>query len=680
MLSQSQTLIAHHVNGHAKVLAGAGSGKTTTMVARVNNLVAGGIAPSNILSVMFNADARDSYRDKLLTTYSKQDCPPVFTFHGFGSALIKELVQRKVIPKYRLETNDYNHYHFALTVLMPWLGKIKAKRRVTLEFISFVDLIKNAIKTPAQVFAEYEISAKYEFFLNAYAAYEAERISKLILFFSDLIYTPVMIIKNDTRLKAIFSDRYEQVIVDEFQDISEIQMLMIELASGTRASVMAVGDDDQCIYSWRGAKPHYLISTFEEVFKNATVFQLPQTYRFGHQVSMAAAYLIKNNVNRSPKLGYSAHNASPTCVSLDLEQVGQSSITRQLNQWTNKGRRLNEVAILVRSYSHALTTELALLHAGLPYFIEGGKAFFETAELGALMAALHVAAGTYKTLDKKTQRAMLLLYLKTPNTALPQDQLTKLMDEAQGDLANPPDAIDVTADRITEAWIKERVTKKGSAWRNLESLNTTNLEDVFHYVVEEVGFKEFIETTSTSEDESEERWAKFEALLAYAKHTGLTLREFMLFLEGLRSGQMYHKKHDDVILITSIHRSKGLEWPFVIMPHLIQGRFPHIPRNRQNIAPIEDERRLFYVAMTRAQERVVFIAPKDDALSFALSNGLDHPNGSVPNDGTRASQFLYEMNIFVSQRADQLMSGEFTLPDGIESDATALNYIKVATV
>lgn len=116
------------------------------------------------------------------------------------------------------------------------------------------------------------------------------------------------------------------------------------------------------------------------------------------------------------------------------------------------------------------------------------------------------------------------------------------------------------------------------------------------------------------------------------------------------------------------------------MPHLIQGRFPHIPRNGQNIAPIEDERRLFYVAMTRAQERVVFIAPKDDALSFALANGLDHPNGSVPNDGTRASQFLYEMNIFVSQRADQLMSGEFTLPDGIESDATALNYLKVATV
>lgn len=678
MLSQFQTLIANHVNGHAKVLAGAGSGKTTTMVSRVNYLVAGGLIPGSVLSVMFNADARDSYRDKLLKTYSKKDCPPVFTFHGFGSALIKELVHRKVMPKYRLETSDYNHYQFALTVLTPWLVKIKAKRRVTLEFISFVDLVKNSIKAPAKVFIEYEIDEKYRFFVEAYEAYELERIDKLILFFSDLIYTPVMMIQNDKELRTLFADRYEQIIVDEFQDISEIQMLMIQLVAGTRASVMAVGDDDQCIYSWRGAKPHYLISTFEEVFKNATVFQLPQTYRFGHQVSLAAAYLIKNNVNRSPKLGFSAPNASPTCISLDLEQVGQSSIARQLNQWTSQGRRLNEVAILVRSYSHSVTTELALLHAGLPYFIEGGKAFFETAELGALMAALHVAAGTYKTLDKKTQRAMLFLYLKTPNTALPYDQLTQLMEEAEGDLSNPADAIDVAVDRITEDWIKERVAKKGAAWRNLEALITANLEEVFRQTMEEMGLKEFIEATSTSDDDSEERWAKFEAFLAYAIHTGYDLKKFMLFLEALRSGQAHHKKEDDVILITSIHRSKGLEWPFVIMPNLVQGRFPHIPRNGQNIAPIEDERRLFYVGMTRAQERVVFIAPKDEDLSFALANGIDQPNGKVSNDGIRASQFLYEMNVFVSQRADQLLSGRFTLPSGIESAITALDYIKVA--
>ncbi len=675
ILSPFQKRIIAHGEGHAKVLAAAGSGKTTTMVSRVNKLVANGAQPQRVLSLMFNKDARDSYRDKLLTSHAKSTCPPVFTFHGFGSALLKELVRGENTPQCRLETNEYLHYKFTLSVLTPLLATTKAKRRVTLEFMLYVDLIKNSLGTPNQVFAAYNFAPRCQFFIDAYHTYETQRLEKGIWFFSDLIYTPINLIRQDEHLKRQFGGRYEQIIVDEFQDISEIQMAMVQILAGDRASVMAVGDDDQCIYAWRGAKPHYLISTFEEIFPNPSQFELPTTFRYGHQVALAAAYLIKNNGDRSDKLGFSAPFVMPTSLSLDLEEVGQSSVVRQVSQWKEQGRQFNEIAVLVRSYSHCVTTELAFLHAGIPYFIEGGKAFFETAELGALTVALHVAAGTYAFLSESTKLMMLSMYLKIPQTGLPFDQFEALMQEAGGDSSGPAEAIDVAVDRVEEQWIKERLAHKASTWRNLAALGTLDVEEAFYYAVTELKIKEYITVSSSSEDESEERWAKFEALLAYAKFTGYTLNQFMLFLEQLRSGYAHQKKSDDVVLITSIHRSKGLEWPFVILPNLIQGRFPHIPRNGQNLSPIEEERRLFYVAMTRGQEKVVFIAPSDPMLSTAMSQGSDQPPQKIPNDGTRASQFLYEMNVFVSQRANLLVSGGVTLPTGVESTKTVEQYL-----
>ncbi len=675
MLNFNQSLVAKHGKGHAKVLAAAGSGKTTTMIERVKRLLDGKVSNEEVLSVMFNRDARDAYRGKLRKTYSKKECPPVFTFHGLGSTLLNRLVSLDLQPQRRLETSDYKLFMMAKDALSPWLVDIKGKRQVIMEFLSFVDLVKNALAAPIDVFSEYKLPGKSRFFLDGYKAFEKLREKEGILFFSDLIYIPVKYLKENKETAQRFSNQYEHIIIDEFQDISDIQMAMIQIIAGTRASVMVVGDDDQCIYSWRGAKPEYLISGVDKFFPNPKVFMLTETYRFGHPVAMAATHVIKNNTNRAPKLCTSNISCQPTEILLDVEMVGQPTVSKQITGWVESGRQLNETAILVRSFSQAVPVELALLTNGIPYTVEGGTALFDTNDIGALLCGLHVGVGTFHQLPENDKRKLLGFYIRFPALGLNRDVEYSLIKEVLSDLDSPAGALDSYTFTVKEKWIRDRIAKRARLWRNLEAMEAGSVGELIDYIVDESGVKHHIEYVAKSEEAAEDMWARYEAIIAYADHNKMPPSEFTMHLESIRKGVDAEGKRSDSVLITSVHRSKGLEWPFVIMPGLSQGKFPHIPRNSDQECCIEDERRLFYVAMTRAQEKLVMICPNDRRLKLFLSKGADQPPERIEADPASASQFIYESNIFLSQRADLMVSGKSPIPDGIASPDLAKAYI-----
>jgi len=186
-----------------------------------------------------------------------------------------------------------------------------------------------------------------------------------------------------------------------------------------------------------------------------------------------------------------------------------------------------------------------------------------------------------------------------------------------------------------------------------------------------------INYVAKNDEEKEELWSRYEAVINYAEHTELDLIDFVEHLEQLRKGVIEDEDGTvkEALLITSVHKSKGLEYPFVIMPGLSQGRFPYIPRDSRPWC-IEDERRLFYVAMTRAQEKLVMISPNDNRLAKYLSKGADQPPESIEADPGNASQFIYETNLFLSMRADLLVNKKERIPDGIKSPLSAQEYLK----
>lgn len=675
MLTKNQQLIADHKDGHAKVLAGAGSGKTTTLVARVINLVNSGIKHYDILSVMFNRDARDSYEGKLLRTYSKDKCPRVSTYHGLGSSILRRLESESKLEKFELETSEYKIIRMAMDVLDPWIRSEPGKRSIAIEFLSFVDLVKNSLATPQKVFQEYAFPTKYGYFIDGFGLFEKARIKKKIRTYGDLVYEPVKYLQEHQEELKKFS--YRHVIVDEYQDISDIQMELIRMVAGQRASVMVVGDDDQCIYTWRGARPDYLITGFDRVFKNPKVFHLDETFRYGNQVAMAAHYVIKNNVNRAPKLCVSSEHTPSTEVTLDTEIVGQPSLPKQVKKWVEKGRKLSEIAVLVRSYSSGIPVEISLLQEGIPYTVDGGTPIFESRDIGALIAGLYQASGTYKTLNPADKARFARAFIQYPAMALDWELEQELIREA---LANPTDiasALDTFSFKVRATWQKERLLKRASAWRNLAVMRNESVRTVLDYIVEQTGVKHNIEYNAKSQEEAEDMWRRYECIYQYADHKLINLSQFSEHIDTLRKGYS-PAKSEDALSITSVHRSKGLEWPFVIIPSLSQGKFPFIASNGTKVSSIEDERRLFYVAITRAQEKLVLICPRDNRLAKYLGHGADRPPEMLEPSPVTASQFIYESNLFLSQRADLLVSGAEKVPSKVVSPEAAVKYVSVA--
>ncbi len=624
---------------------------------------------------MFNRDARDSYRDKLLQSFDRTQCPPVFTFHGLGSTIQNRLIEGGDFKKCRLETSEYKLFMFARDSLMPWISDVKAKKQIVMEFLSYVDLVKNSLDAPLDVFSEYRFATKFRYFIDGFKAFEKRRKKENIQFFSDLIYDPVrLLIDNPEKVKN-FSDRYHHIVVDEFQDISDIQMAMIKIIAGTKASVMVVGDDDQCIYSWRGAKPEYLITGFDRFFPQPAVYKLDQTYRYGHQLSLAASHVIKNNKSRASKLCISSPSSRATSISLDVEKIGQLTVPKQISSWLSSGRKLSEVAVLVRSFSQAVPVEIALLKSGLPYTVEGGTALFDTPDIGALLAALHIGSGNFDQLPESDRRKFIQYFVRFPSLGMPRDLEYEMINEALSNIEDPIGALDTFTFKVKEQWVRERVIRRARTWRNLQVMDSSTVEELIDYIIEETGVKHHIEYTAKNDAEAEDMWSRYKVIKTYAEHRSEELLPYVMHLESLRKGMDENGEKGEGILITSVHRSKGLEWPLVIMPGLSQGKFPYIPRTSDQTCDIEDERRLFYVGMTRAQEKLVLICPNDRRLAAYLGKGCDQPPEIIEPDIANASQFIYEANIFLSQRVDRILSGKERFPEAVVSPETSRTYI-----
>lgn len=680
---QQHEVVVHDIKLHALVLAVAGSGKSTTMVERIAFLVeAGKFDPTSIIAVMFNAGAAKEMLHRLQKRLGKRNAPESCTFHGLGTRTIKRLIDGGFAEPWTFEANVHKANKFAAEVIASACKKYghKYPRLVAQDFLGFIDRVKSDLKSPSAVWEAGDWPARYEWFVPWYNQFEKERAERRIRFFSDLIYDPVKIMLNNPDAAAYINGRYQHLILDEYQDICESQQSLVRFTAGTVARVMSVGDDDQTIYGWRGAKSDYILRDFHRDFPGGTTYKLNRTWRYGHALSCAANYVITGNTDRADKLCISGSKAPNTELFLEYEGFvnGKPKIVSIVDQWIKGGGQLTEMVVLVRSYSKSAESQFQLLQHGIPFRLEGGDeaSVLENKWVASLIGWMQLAAGQVAKNPFAGEPDIgsimgVRKFLDVPSLEVGWENsgiLSKLVlqhpEEGQG-FGNFVSA-HVSAQNQMMA---DRVLRRGKLWRKLRNMGKAReypkpvilLNELMYFLdIEKSVMKE-----ANKDEEAEEILSLIEAFIDYVKvnSKGKSLPEFMNHVQDLLTFSESAKESTVALLITSCHRSKGMEWLCVIMPSLYQGAFPIVPRSISESkieSHLADERRLFYVAMTRAIKKLYLIAPRDPRLDEwlrACKGGNCDDVIPFVKDVSVASQFLYESNLYLSKALPAILAG-----------------------
>jgi DNA helicase-2/ATP-dependent DNA helicase PcrA len=644
-LTEEQLRIINHAGGHARVSAVAGSGKTTTMVARVGQLLRQGLSADQIMVLMFNKSARDSFAETMQEQLASavRQLPEVRTFHSLGLRLVNSFTRRGALPAYTLVTEEFVQEKLARQVANEvyrqeqdndgWLAGDAIE-----EFLTFIDRVKSTVTDAAELFKKLDLSIRYSYFVKAYELFEKIRRERKIRFYADLIHEPLMAMLADDELAAWVTDRVEHIIVDEYQDINEAQQQLLKILAGSRAKVMVVGDVDQCIYEWRGAKPEYITTRFQIDFPQPDNYQLSFTFRYGHQLSLAANHLISGNRKRDQKLCISHRTTEKTVITC-LEEHKKHPALAVLSAWREQGRSLREAVVLVRLFAQSVPVELALLEAGIPYRLEGNAQVFDCAEVLSLTGYLKLVVGSMADEGQEKREKMFTAMLSQPHLGIKREDMLLLVRSIA---ENPDSAVTVLRNwngSDLPPFIRKRVEETADNWAWLAACSSSGRADVLlKQIVERLKLYDFYHNFSARSATAENRVKTCQAFIDFAAAQKLSVRQLLARIrEFQRAGDT---PAAETLLLTSVHRAKGLEWPLVILPGLEEGAFPFYRERDSGADDLEDERRLFYVAMTRALEQVVCIHPADAELKRCVANCC----GKIPHQMVRASRFLYEAN------------------------------------
>jgi DNA helicase-2/ATP-dependent DNA helicase PcrA len=657
-LTPEQQQIVNHQQGHARVSAVAGSGKTTAMVARVHHLLSQGIHPDKILVLMFNKSAREAFADKLHQALAQEGLtqPAVRTFHSLGLRLIKSFTGRGFLPSFTLLTHDYQLEKLAREAMKSfasthggdesWFEKDNMEN-----FLLFIDLVKSDVRPIRELFDIFQLPEELSYYVEAFATFESMRINARVRFYSDLIYEPVQAMLNDNDLTAWVENHVDYIIVDEYQDINEVQQQLLRCIAGIRAQVMVVGDVDQCIYEWRGAKPDYIVSRFNKDFIGVKTYTLSYTFRYGHRLSLTANHLINNNRFRDRKLCLS-HASTPDTRLHWRQETDPHPIAKIINQWQQNNRSLNQTAVLVRIYAMSIPVELALLENNIPYQLLGHETVFSCPEIQALLGYLYLCQGGLQSIrDRDEALEIVIAMLTNPHLWLKQEDIHTLAAEILNSPARAADLIRQQSSRANSSYLGSRMLELATVWEKLTLLSSsTKAVTVLEKAIHDTHLFDFYDRFSSRLATAVNRIKTCQALVGFARRRNQDVTTFLADIEQLQ--QTDENAPNDRLLITSIHRAKGLEWPLVILPGLEDGTIPR----RQEDDPeggegIEDERRLMYVGMTRAIEQLYLLYPEDRRLEQRNRNGDSRCPASTEDGKHPASCFLYEANLRLSDEA-----------------------------
>jgi DNA helicase-2/ATP-dependent DNA helicase PcrA len=591
-LNEPQREAVLYINGPLMVLAGAGSGKTRVITHRIVHIIHQGVAPHNILAVTFTNKAAKEMRERVVALtqqYFPSDravidsYPVVTTFHSLGVRILKEFhdvlglrrhftiydrSDSQKAVKRALEKADYNPKEFEPRKMLSIISRAKGDAMTVLEF-------KDAANSfPEQVAAE--VWEGYEEILRAEHALD----------FDDLLAKTLKLLKEYPHVRETLQQRYKYVHTDEFQDTNRVQFSIMELLIGEAQNVCVVGDIDQNIYSWRGADIKNVLQ-FERHFPRAKTILLEENYRSTQTIIAASNDIIKKNQNRVEKNVFTNNHVGEK-ITLYAGMSGQDEaeyVAMTAKSLIADGADPSSIAILYRTNFQSRSLEEAFLNYEVPYQLLGTK-FFERKEVKDVLSYLRLALNPGSNAD-------LTRIINEPARGIGKVTMLKVVEGKRGELnAGAAAKVKVFDDIMMD--IAKTAQEKP-------------LSDTIKFIMARSGIESNLKEEGT--EDALERLENLRELVTLASRFNEVdpneAVEQLLETAALQSDQdeLKEKEEQNAVRLMTIHAAKGLEFSYVFITGLEEGLFPH-ERLDDGRTDQEEERRLFYVALTRAEKKV----------------------------------------------------------------------------
>lgn len=598
-LTQEQRAVIEHGAGHARVSAVAGAGKTTTLVARVLHLLERGVPAKRILVLMFNRSAREDFQRRLVAMApTGQRLPDVRTFHSLGHRLTTSLTRWGALPPRRLVAADWQVERLlrqaTLDVLEDGDRREQALESDTLEALAhFCGLVKAEMLPAATLWKRLDHGAGSEHFVAAFERLETLLSEHGLMTYSDLLYRPLRALEADATLAQRVQGYLDQAIVDEYQDINQAQLRLLALLAGQDAAIMAVGDANQCIYEWRGAHPDTMRERFTTVFGPASDYPLSFTFRHGHALALLANHVIAANRRRPDQFCLAAPANPHTRIAVEQ---GGASLLAALVHWQQQGRALSEACLLVRSWSLSVPVQLQLLQAGIPFRLPREDRFvFRLPLVQALAGYLHLARTPALLFDP----AHLLRLFEQPTPFVTRERLIALTRRLAQTQHYPRQDDPLLAG--LKPVQRRNLKRRWELLCELPRLGGWEPARLLAHIVTALDAEKVLKRAAARREKGEEDVRLLDVLIEQAGEAQ-NIDSFIELLERPVENQV------GGLLISTVHAAKGLEWPLVVVAGVNEEDFPHYSRDNPLVDErLEEERRLFYVAVTRASEQLLLL-------------------------------------------------------------------------
>jgi len=604
-LNPQQREAVTHTEGPLLILAGAGSGKTRVITHRIAYIItARHVPPSAILAVTFTNKAANEMRERvanLLEDVPLDSSPNISTFHSFCVRLLRRDGEplARIRPGFsrRFSIYDDDDQIAVLKAAYRSLGLDEKEFMQYRAALSRISHAKNTKTTPADLYKN-AVNKESEALAAVFEEYEKALRTANALDFDDLLLEGVRLLQHDAATREAWNRRLSYVMIDEYQDTNRSQYELMRLLSEGHGNVCVVGDEDQSIYSWRGADIKNILD-FERDFPKAKTIRLEQNYRSTKNILGAAGAVVENNKERKgKKLWTEAAAGEKLGVYAGFDAENEALFIADLVEKHLAAHADDHVAVLYRTNFQSRQLEEALRRYGRKYNIVGGFSFYQRAEIKDVLAYLKLANSNHDS-------ASLLRIVNTPARGIGRttvDQIEKAAREGRLSLW------DATERVIDDQNLSTRSQSSLVTFRNLVQelslvASSSGLPELLRFILDRTGYRRMLEQEKTPDGEA--RLENLDELLtaaAEAQERGESIADFLDHAALVAEADAFDDKA--TVTLMTLHNAKGLEFPMVVIAGMEHGLFPH-SRAGESQAAMEEERRLCYVGMTRARKRLV---------------------------------------------------------------------------
>ena len=613
-LNARQVEAVIHKDGPMLVLAGAGSGKTTVLIARVERLIENGVRPWNILTITFTNKAADELKNRLVAKLGTE-AADVFasTFHSMCVRILRRDGEKIGIPKSFTiyDTDD------SLRVVKKCLKAINLdeKQFAPRPIAGAISHAKESLEQPKELAANAEKTGDFrqKIVARVYAEYQKELHEAGALDFDDLLCETVRLFRESPETLEYYQNRWRYIMVDEYQDTNHVQYMLVALLAQKYKNICVVGDDDQSIYKFRGATIENILS-FERQFPGAKVVRLEQNYRSTQNILSAANKVIEHNLERKGKTLWTANgDGSKITVRRCVDEDSEASfVADKVLDGVSVGKKYSDFAVLYRMHAQSNSIEHAFTRAGIPYKIIGGIRFYERKEIKDLLAYMSV-------ITNPADNLRLVRIINEPKRGIGDTTVAaaeRLSDATGLSLFEIFEHADEYADLSRRSAVLMHFTETIKSLA--EEAESFDAESFFDSLCEKTGYLDMLRAQGAEGEgrienigELKTNLMKYEEAAEQPELAGF-LEEVALYTD------LDRMEETDSVLMMTLHSAKGLEFPSVFIVGMEEGVFPGM-QAIYDMNEMEEERRLAYVGMTRAK-RNLYLTAAASRMIFGQTN------------------------------------------------------------